>query len=109
MFFLHFPARVSKSDANYTGSALTVDPVGGTIKFNPDEDWYKQLAEGESKTPEISYTVSDPAGLTSTSTLTVNVVGINDAPEAISVAEAEALTIDNGEITVDEDGALSLV
>ncbi|PPR60181.1 MAG: hypothetical protein CFH10_01636, partial [Alphaproteobacteria bacterium MarineAlpha4_Bin2] len=94
-----------QSDANYTGSALTVDPVGGTIKFNPDEDWYKQLAEGESKTPEISYTVSDPAGLTSTSTLTVNVVGINDAPEAISVDEAEALTIDNGEITVDEDGA----
>jgi Ca2+-binding RTX toxin-like protein/uncharacterized protein affecting Mg2+/Co2+ transport len=53
--------------------------VGNQVVYDPGAD-YQYLNDGESVDVELSYTVSDAAGATSTSLVTVTVTGSSDGP-----------------------------
>jgi hypothetical protein len=52
------------------------------VVYDPGDD-YQYLAEGETASVELSYTMSDNHGGESVSTVTLSVTGVNDAPTAI--------------------------
>ena len=54
----------------------------GSYDFHPGTD-FDSLAEGQSATTSIDYTITDDQGGTATATLTITVTGENDAPETI--------------------------
>ncbi|MFO7581965.1 Ig-like domain-containing protein, partial [Guyparkeria sp.] len=78
------------------GGLVTINP-DGSYTFDPDGE-FEALAEGETTTSSITYTVSDEEGGTDTATLTITVNGVNDVPEAVgsipdqSGADAEVIT-----------------
>ena len=53
--------------------------VGGQVQFNPGSD-FDHLAAGESQVVNVSYTIQDEHGATSSSTIAITVTGTNDAP-----------------------------
>ncbi|HEY5722156.1 MAG TPA: Ig-like domain-containing protein [Allosphingosinicella sp.] len=55
--------------------------VGNSVQFDPGTD-FDDLAEGATEEVAVSYTVSDEHGATASSTVTIIVTGINDAPVA---------------------------
>lgn len=59
----------------------TVSIVGNQIRFEPGTQ-FRPLGLGEAATVQIAYTMADKAGATSSSTLTLTIHGINDAPYA---------------------------
>ncbi|WP_316242796.1 retention module-containing protein [Achromobacter xylosoxidans] len=80
---------------------------GGTFIVQPDGSYvfvpgtsFQHLPEGQTTTTTISYVVTDPSGATSTATVEVTVVGVND-PAQITAAKPGD---DAG--TVKEDGNL---
>ncbi|WP_295539006.1 Ig-like domain-containing protein [uncultured Pseudacidovorax sp.] len=68
----------------------------GSYTYAPN-DAAKGLDDGESARDVFSYTVTDPTGATSTTTLTLTVTGVNDAPVAVddsaTTPEDTAITI----------------
>ncbi|SHO42519.1 retention module-containing protein, partial [Desulfopila aestuarii] len=63
-----------------TPEGITFDPKTGAYTF--DASSYDSLAEGETQTFNIEYTVTDDQGATDTATLAITVTGTNDAPIA---------------------------
>ncbi|MBV9932610.1 MAG: tandem-95 repeat protein [Alphaproteobacteria bacterium] len=57
--------------------------VGNQVQFNPGSD-FDHLAVGESQVVNVSYTISDEHGATSTSTVAITVTGTNDAPVIVA-------------------------
>ena len=55
----------------------------GTYTFEPDEDAFRSLAEGEQRIETFRYTISDPFGATATAVLKITLTGKNDAPELV--------------------------
>jgi VCBS repeat-containing protein len=55
---------------------------GNQVRYEPGAT-FRSLAAGEVATDSFSYTVRDAYGALSTSTFTVEVRGVNDAPEAV--------------------------
>ncbi|MBN42890.1 MAG: hypothetical protein CL573_05310, partial [Alphaproteobacteria bacterium] len=78
-----------------TGSVVVVNPTNGRISFVPESDWYKELSAGDVEQKTIEYTVVDPDGAASSSSLTLTVQGVNDAPEVTSSAITLSGTEDN--------------
>ena len=68
------------SDGSYS---YTLDDSAGSAADH--------LAQGEAATDVFTYTTTDEHGATSTSTLTINITGTNDAPAA--VADIAAVTV----------------
>lgn len=66
----------------------------GTITFNTNGD-FDTLSEDESTTREITYRVTNQSGLSDTATLTVNILGQNDAP--ILVNQPDDISIKQGD------------
>ncbi len=60
---------------------LTINP-DGTYTFSPNEA-FDSLPVGMTAADLFRYTISDPFGATATATLTINLTGVNDAPDAI--------------------------
>ncbi|WP_194523953.1 tandem-95 repeat protein, partial [Salinicola rhizosphaerae] len=85
-------ASVGTAIAGSNGGTFTLN-ADGSYSFNPGTA-FDRLAAGQSDTTQVSYTVSDGQGGTTTSTLTITVTGTNDAP----VAKAD--TGSTGENTV---------
>jgi VCBS repeat-containing protein len=91
----------------------SVTVVGNQVQFNPGSD-FDHLAVGESQIVNVSYTIQDEHGATSTSTIAVTVTGTNDAP--VAVADT-ATTSENAPVTIDvlandhdvDDGAMLTV
>ncbi|WP_205410552.1 VCBS domain-containing protein, partial [Vibrio spartinae] len=79
------------TDSTVPGLTFNAD---GTYSF--DASGYDQLSAGETQVIEVPITVTDDQGATDTTTLTITVVGTNDAPEAQAavgiVAEDASIT-----------------
>ena len=63
------------------------------VRYSPDTNWYG--------TDRFTYTIADPDGLTATATVTVTVLPVNDAPEAVGVIPDQALEEGGAPVTVD--------
>lgn len=68
-----------------TSGGGTAGIVGDQVEWTPGGD-YNDLAVGETATVELSYTIADQAGETSTATVTITVLGTNDGPVAVDDA-----------------------
>ena len=75
------PAGVGNPVSGTEGGLFTINP-DGTYAFDPNGE-FDDLQEGESRTTEITYTLSDVDGGTDTATITVEVQGVYDPPVAI--------------------------
>ncbi|MDF1862288.1 MAG: Ig-like domain-containing protein, partial [Verrucomicrobiales bacterium] len=107
-----------------TGDTLTVTGVSAppsgqvvtngdnTLTFDPDGD-FESLAEGESATVTVTYTISDDSGLTATSTATFVIHGENDPPDAVdddrTTDQNTPLMIDAVANDTDPDASDSLI
>ncbi|HET9145699.1 MAG TPA: Ig-like domain-containing protein [Sphingomicrobium sp.] len=79
------------------------------LKFDPGTD-FDHLAQGATATVIVHYTMSDEWGATSTSTATITVTGVNDAPVAsddTGAGNEDALITGTlaGDVTDVDDGA----
>ncbi|MDA5556024.1 Ig-like domain-containing protein [Shimia sp. MMG029] len=63
-----------------SGALLTLNP-DGSFDYDPN-DQFETLAVGDSTSDSFDYTVSDGRGGTDTTTATVTITGVNDAPVA---------------------------
>lgn len=81
-------------DAAVDGLTLNAD---GSYSFDPSDAAYQSLAVGETTDVVASYTVTDENGATSTSTLTITVTGVNDAP--VAVADVATAIEDGPDVT----------
>ena len=95
---------VLANDTDVDGDRLTVVSAGpaahgataiadGGVRYSPSLNWYG--------TDSFSYTIADPGGLTATATVTMTVLPVNDAPEAVGVIPDQALEEGGGAVTVD--------
>lgn len=90
------------NDSDPDGDPVTVgsftQPANGTVTQNPDGTLTYTPDANYNGTDTFDVTVTDPSGLTATSTVTVNVAPINDAPDAVNdtatTDEETAVTID---------------
>ncbi|WP_283193222.1 Ig-like domain-containing protein [Rhizobium sp. AN80A] len=64
--------------AGSTGGSFVIN-ADGSYRFDPGAD-FQGLKAGETRVTSVSYTVSDGAGGAANATLSVTVVGVNDAP-----------------------------
>ncbi|MCZ4279569.1 DUF5801 domain-containing protein [Kiloniella laminariae] len=81
------PATFSLDAASFASGVPAVPTATATISgnklvFNPGTD-FDYLADGETATVVIDYTMSDDSGAASSSTATIIVTGTNDAPVAV--------------------------
>ncbi|MBV2235540.1 MAG: tandem-95 repeat protein, partial [Sterolibacterium sp.] len=70
--------------------------VDGSYTYVPNAN-AQTLKDGQSVADVFNYTVKDPAGLTASTTLTITVTGINDAPQ---VADERVVTGKDASITI---------
>ncbi|SIO96141.1 Hemolysin, chromosomal [Vibrio spartinae] len=91
---------VFSTESNVTGLTLNAD---GSYSF--DASSYDALAAGEKQVIEVPITVTDDRGATDTTTLTIMVVGTNDAPmaQAATNAVTEDATITGSIMATDVD------
>ena len=113
-------ANIGKPITGTNGGQFIVNS-DGTASFDPAGD-FTSLNVGDSVSSEITYTITDSQGGTSTATVTVVVNGVNDAPESLGLpdqtdTEGEPITpvdISNGftdpdtgdTLTFDDNGTL---
>jgi len=71
-------ANVGAAVAGSNGGVFTIDS-NGDFTFDPNGD-FTFLDTGETATTSVTYTISDGNGGTDTATLTVTLIGDNDAP-----------------------------
>ena len=74
------------------GHGATAIAAGG-VRYAPDLNWYG--------TERFTYTIADREGLTATATVTMTVLPVNDAPEAVGVIPHQALEEGVAPVTVD--------
>ena len=88
---------VGKATAGSNGGSFTIS-ANGAWEFNPGTA-FDDLKAGATETTSVTYTASD-GSLTDTATLTVTVIGVNDAPVAAddtgSTAENTVRTVADG-------------
>ena len=93
-------ASLSLTAASVAPGQGTVSIVGNQIQYNPGTD-FESLAVGQHAVVQISYTVTDPGGLTSVSTVDVTVNGSNDVPLVAGPIAVAPVTEDSGSLAID--------
>ncbi|MCJ2163463.1 MULTISPECIES: Ig-like domain-containing protein [unclassified Pseudodesulfovibrio] len=106
------PSEMSVTKVIYDGVEYDLTATGqanfntayGTMEFNSDGSYTftatnEALVEGYNPTESIAYTMTDAGGLTSSSTLTITVNGLNDAPVAVDDILTNA-TEDSGVVSI---------
>ena len=88
--------NVSGSVAGSDGGTFTIN-ANGSYDFDAGSD-FDNLAVGETRDTEVTYTISDGEGGTSTATVTVTVTGTNDDPTTVGSIPAQS-NLDNESIT----------
>jgi hypothetical protein len=63
-----------------TVTSATVDPAKGSVSINPDGTLTFNPAANFNGPVVVTYTIADGKGGTATSTVTINVTPVNDAP-----------------------------
>ncbi|MGB4246949.1 MAG: Ig-like domain-containing protein, partial [Pseudohongiellaceae bacterium] len=91
-------ADVDASDTHTVQSAVIASGLGAVAIVNNQIEWkpgtdYDYLALNESATVTVDYVMGDDKGATDSSTLTITVVGSNDAP----VANADTASADENQ------------
>ena len=76
-------AVLSVTAASAPAGQGSASVVGNQVQFNPGSD-FDHLAVGESQVVNVSYTISDEHGATSSSTVAITVTGTNDAPVIVA-------------------------
>ncbi|MDO9248873.1 MAG: Ig-like domain-containing protein, partial [Phenylobacterium sp.] len=104
---LNVLANDTDADAGDTKTLVSVDTAGtigsatanadGTVSYDPGAN-FQALKAGETATDTFSYTMKDTAGLTSTTTVTMTVTGVNDG--VVAVADSGAATEDGAAVTL---------
>ena len=89
-------ANVSTPIAGTNGGVFTVNP-DGSYAFDTQAD-FDNLAAGETRDTQITYTSTDNEGGTSVATVTVTVTGTNDDPFAIGTIPSQN-DLDNSTVT----------
>ncbi|HEX9965019.1 MAG TPA: Ig-like domain-containing protein [Allosphingosinicella sp.] len=85
--------------------------AGDQVRFDPGTD-FDDLALGDSEEVAVAYTVQDEHGATSSSTVTITVVGANDGPvanpDSRTTSESSAVVIDviANDVDVDREAVL---
>jgi hypothetical protein len=69
---------IASVDGSGTLGSLVFDPSTQSLRYVADHDAFDALAPGQTAVDSFTYTVTDPAGLTSTATVSVTVTGIAD-------------------------------
>lgn len=82
---------------NSTSIGVTISADGRSIAYDPS-GFFNALDAGETAIDTFAYTVSDDSGATSTASVDVTVLGVNDTPIA---ADDDAETDDNTVIDID--------
>ena len=85
----------ASSAVSFTGPDVTFDPTG----------LFDALQAGETATVVIDYTMSDDDSATASSTLTITVTGVNDAPVAVN--DTAYATDEDSLLTIAAPGLLS--
>ncbi len=102
---------VNDSDVDNLNSELTVsspvltDPTQGVVSVNADGSLNFTPATGVVGPVEITYTLTDPGGLSDTATLTVNVTS-NGVP-TVTIPNDDTIGANTDDIVVAEDGTTS--
>jgi len=73
------PDTMTITDVTIPEGQGSVSIINNTLEYNPGTD-FDFLSLGDSSTVEMTYTMSDEDGLTSTATVTLTVTGTNDQP-----------------------------
>ncbi|MBN9672984.1 Ig-like domain-containing protein [Roseibium aggregatum] len=97
-------ANFTDADASDSHSFSLMDKdVAGALSNNGDGTFtydlkgqFESLGQGETAQEKFAYTVTDKSGASSTASITVTVVGKNDAP----VAEAISGSVDEGGVSI---------
>ena len=84
------PLRIVSATAPAHGSATV---AAGGVRYAPDLNYHGL--------DSFDYTIADPGGLTDTATVTVTVLPVNDAPEAVGVIPEQALEEGGESLTLD--------
>jgi len=91
------PANVGTAVAGTNGGTFTIGANGAAV-FNP-AGAFADLAAGQTRTTSVTYQVSDGHGGVDTATLTITVIGTDDAPVSTPIAnqtsnDAQAVSFD---------------
>jgi len=97
------PSGVGSLVAGSSGGTFAI-AADGSYVFTPGGD-FDDLAPGQSRTTSVVYTVRDAAGAEATATLTITVMGTNDAPELGPIVAPPAL--DGAAVNFDVSGFAS--
>lgn len=89
-----------------TAPAGVTIATDGTITLDAKNAAYQSLAAGKTQDVKVDFTVTDAKGLATTSSATVTVTGVNDAPTvtAVKVSGAEDTSITGKFAATDVDG-----
>ncbi len=79
------------------GTVGTVGVTAGGITYDPGTG-FQFLSAGSTATDTFTYAIRDAAGLTSTATVTVTIVGVNNFPQAL--ADAAVAVEDGGPVDI---------
>src|SRR6185312_4276680 len=85
-------------DTSETAGKVTIAPDGSDVSYDPNGA-FQSLGAGETATDSFTYTMKDSAGVTSTATVEVTIVGQNDGPTA--VADVATVQEDGPAVTID--------
>ncbi len=96
-------ANVGTSVVGSNGGSFTITNTGG-YSFDPGTA-FDDLAVGQSRTTSVTYTATDSQGGTSSTTLTITVIGTNDGPVSSSLANRSSA--DGSTVSVNVSGNFS--
>jgi VCBS repeat-containing protein len=75
---------VTAVDTSGTLGTVTVWDADGSFTYDPDGQ-FEYLQAGSSTTDSFTYTISDSLGGTDTTTVTITINGVNDAPAGVNL------------------------